>query len=409
MLGVLQAIFYIAVGLLARRPVRGGPGRDRAAARLRGARRRSASGRSARSSRCAPAPARRSRRLFPVLFVFLFISSMNTPRNLIAVDWFRALATVNPVSYLIECVRSLIITGWDARALALGFGIAIVLAIVSLARRVVGARPDGWSGHEVVARRLGGRLADAEDRDHDAVAPAAVAHVPALLLHRVRRRALAGAERARASTTRTATRRSSSSSCCCSRPPSAACSPASASPATSRAASRAGCCSPRPTGVGIVLGYALAAVLRWAITATLLTAIALAAGMQVGGGAVDVIGLYTLALLVNVCGFLWSAGHRDAAADDAGRAADADAGLPAALPRPGLRAARPARRRACTPSPASTRSRTCSRPDGACSRAIRPRSPRVRPRARPGARLQRSGLSAGCARPRPRDRPPARR
>jgi ABC-2 type transport system permease protein len=70
--------------------------------------------------------------LFPVLFIFLFISSMNTPRNLIAVDWFRFLASANPVSYLIECVRSLIITGWDAEALALGFGIASLLALVSL-------------------------------------------------------------------------------------------------------------------------------------------------------------------------------------------------------------------------------------------------------------------------------------
>jgi ABC-2 type transport system permease protein len=71
--------------------------------------------------------------MFPLLFVFLFISSMNTPRDLIAVDWFRVLASINPVSYLIECVRSLIITGWDAEALALGFGIAIVIAVVSLA------------------------------------------------------------------------------------------------------------------------------------------------------------------------------------------------------------------------------------------------------------------------------------
>ena len=30
--------------------------------------------------------------------------------------------------------------------------------------------------------------------------------------------------------------------------------------------------------------------------------------MQVGGGAVDVVGLYTLALIINVCGFLWAAG-----------------------------------------------------------------------------------------------------
>ena len=70
--------------------------------------------------------------MFPLLFVFLFISSMNTPRDLIAVDWFRFLASINPVSYLIECVRSLIITGWDAEALALGFGVAIVIAVVSL-------------------------------------------------------------------------------------------------------------------------------------------------------------------------------------------------------------------------------------------------------------------------------------
>jgi ABC-2 type transport system permease protein len=71
--------------------------------------------------------------LFPVLFVFLFISSMNTPRNLIGVDWFRVAATFNPVSYLIECVRSLIIAGWDAQALALGFGVAAAIAAVSLA------------------------------------------------------------------------------------------------------------------------------------------------------------------------------------------------------------------------------------------------------------------------------------
>jgi len=70
--------------------------------------------------------------LFPALFVFLFISSMNTPRNLIAIDWFRVAATLNPVSYMIECVRSLIITGWDPQALLLGFGFVILLGVISL-------------------------------------------------------------------------------------------------------------------------------------------------------------------------------------------------------------------------------------------------------------------------------------
>ena len=39
---------------------------------------------------------------FPLLFFLLFLSSMNLPRNLIAVGWFRDLATANPVSYMIE-------------------------------------------------------------------------------------------------------------------------------------------------------------------------------------------------------------------------------------------------------------------------------------------------------------------
>jgi ABC-2 type transport system permease protein len=81
--------------------------------------------------------------LFPAFFVFLFISSMNMPRNLMEIHWFRIAATANPVSYLIEGVRSLIITGWDGEALALGFGVgaalttaALVAASVSLKTRM---------------------------------------------------------------------------------------------------------------------------------------------------------------------------------------------------------------------------------------------------------------------------------
>jgi ABC-2 type transport system permease protein len=70
--------------------------------------------------------------LFPVLFVFLFISSMNLPRDLIEIDWFRTAATLNPVSYLIEGVRSLIIEGWNGQALALAFGFTFVIGVVGL-------------------------------------------------------------------------------------------------------------------------------------------------------------------------------------------------------------------------------------------------------------------------------------
>ena len=70
--------------------------------------------------------------LFPVFFVFLFISSMNLPRNLIETDWFQTAASLNPVSYQIEAIRSLVIQGWNGEALALGFGIVIGLAILGL-------------------------------------------------------------------------------------------------------------------------------------------------------------------------------------------------------------------------------------------------------------------------------------
>ena len=63
-----------------------------------------------------------------------------------------------------------------------------------------------------------------------------------------------------------------------------------------------------PNRSGIVVGYALAALARWAITATLLTTIALLAGMEFGGSPGEVIGLYTLAILLNTAALLWSAG-----------------------------------------------------------------------------------------------------
>lgn len=69
---------------------------------------------------------------FPLFFVSLFLSSSFLPRGLIKTQWFHDVATYNPVSYLIEGVRSLIITGWDGQALALGFGFALALAAVSL-------------------------------------------------------------------------------------------------------------------------------------------------------------------------------------------------------------------------------------------------------------------------------------
>jgi len=71
--------------------------------------------------------------LFPLMFILLFLSSAALPRDLIAQDWFQTVATINPVSYLIEGLRSLIITGWDGEALALAFGVALAIFAAGLA------------------------------------------------------------------------------------------------------------------------------------------------------------------------------------------------------------------------------------------------------------------------------------
>ena len=70
---------------------------------------------------------------FPLFFVVIFLSSINLPRDLIEAGWFRFIATINPVSYLVEGLRSLVITGWDPQALLLGFGCAAGIIVLSLA------------------------------------------------------------------------------------------------------------------------------------------------------------------------------------------------------------------------------------------------------------------------------------
>ena len=70
--------------------------------------------------------------MFPLFFVFIFLSSSNLPRNLLKTGWFHTIATWNPISYLIEAFRSLFIFGWDAAALERGFAVAIGLLAVGL-------------------------------------------------------------------------------------------------------------------------------------------------------------------------------------------------------------------------------------------------------------------------------------
>ncbi len=88
--------------------------------------------------------AERVQGLSAVGLALLFMSSMIMPRNLISINWFKQVATYNPMSYLVEALRSLLIKGWDGQALALGAGIgggvlilALTVAVLALGRTAV--------------------------------------------------------------------------------------------------------------------------------------------------------------------------------------------------------------------------------------------------------------------------------
>jgi ABC-2 type transport system permease protein len=59
---------------------------------------------------------------------------------------------------------------------------------------------------------------------------------------------------------------------------------------------------------GIIAGYWMSALVRSVTTITVVTIVAVIAGLQVSGGGVDLVGLYTLALLVNVLAMLFGTG-----------------------------------------------------------------------------------------------------
>lgn len=82
---------------------------------------------------------------FPLLFVMLFFSSAFFPLTLME-GWFKAVATYNPISKLIEGSRALVIEGVQAVDLLWAFGVAAgilvlgtMLAGVALRRRLAAA------------------------------------------------------------------------------------------------------------------------------------------------------------------------------------------------------------------------------------------------------------------------------
>lgn len=69
---------------------------------------------------------------FPLLFVLVFVSSAFFPTALME-GWYQTVAEVNPITWMIDSARDLVIYGFDLADAVRAVGIAIALALLAIA------------------------------------------------------------------------------------------------------------------------------------------------------------------------------------------------------------------------------------------------------------------------------------
>jgi ABC-2 type transport system permease protein len=66
------------------------------------------------------------------VFLLVFLSPIFVPKDQLQ-DWMQVVVTVNPVTHLLEAMRSLSVEGWRSESLLEGFAVALALAAAMLA------------------------------------------------------------------------------------------------------------------------------------------------------------------------------------------------------------------------------------------------------------------------------------
>jgi ABC-2 type transport system permease protein len=67
---------------------------------------------------------------FLLFFPFAFLTTTFVPEDALT-GWLAAIATYNPVTYILDALRSLLFVGWDATALAKGLGAIVAVGALS--------------------------------------------------------------------------------------------------------------------------------------------------------------------------------------------------------------------------------------------------------------------------------------
>ena len=76
---------------------------------------------------------------FLLFFPFAFLTTAFLPKDAMT-GWLSAVATYNPVTYLLEALRSLLMVGWDAEALLKGLAAVLGVGVVSMTLALLALR-----------------------------------------------------------------------------------------------------------------------------------------------------------------------------------------------------------------------------------------------------------------------------
>jgi ABC-2 type transport system permease protein len=76
---------------------------------------------------------------FVIFFPLFFLSDAVVPKQVLT-GWFSAIATYNPVTYLLGALRSLITSGWQVRTLMEGLAAVACIGIVSMSLALLALR-----------------------------------------------------------------------------------------------------------------------------------------------------------------------------------------------------------------------------------------------------------------------------
>ena len=68
---------------------------------------------------------------FPLIFILLFLSSAFFPTQLMT-GWYQQLAEANPITWVIDAARHLVVVGWSSSEAAVALGTAGTLAVLSV-------------------------------------------------------------------------------------------------------------------------------------------------------------------------------------------------------------------------------------------------------------------------------------